>query len=79
MRGLPPLLDAIRNPAHQRGIRPQHFAYLLPFLIIAQPVCKPFQPLSHLRLRNGFTFHRRPHPESLQKGQHVIDIPAHYC
>ncbi len=74
----PPLLHPLGDPADQRGVIPQDFADFLALRVIAQSICKPFQPLPQIGKRNGLFFHRWPHLESLQKGQHIIDLPAHY-
>lgn len=74
----PPLLDALGHPADQGGIVAQDLADLLPLRVIAQSICKPFQPVLQIGQRNGLLFHRGPDLESLQKGQHIIDLPAHY-
>jgi len=75
---LAPSLDALRYPADQGGVVAQDLADFLALGVIAQSICKPFQPVPQIGQRNGLLFHRGPDLESLQKGQHIIDLPAHY-
>ncbi len=78
LRGFAPLFNPFRDPPYQRRVRPQHFAYLRALLCIAQSIREPFQAVLKVRLQNGLFFHRRSQLESLQKGQHIVKLPAHY-